>query len=175
MNTKSHERRLCVRKTRKFSSPRIFPTLPAHPISTAPALRQEGHAHGNPHPDHPLHRRCTRDAGVPMGQPLMPQIPPRRMMPSPALAYFRTAKKPQRLDVQGIAGFWRRSRDLNPGCDYSHYSLSRGAPSATWVLLHVKLICSWENWRRERDSNPRYLSVSLVFKTSAINRSAISP
>ena len=30
-------------------------------------------------------------------------------------------------------------------------------------------------WRRERDSNPRYLSVSLVFKTSAINRSAISP
>ena len=32
----------------------------------------------------------------------------------------------------------RRSRDLNPGCDHSHYSLSRGAPSATWVLLHVK-------------------------------------
>ena len=30
-------------------------------------------------------------------------------------------------------------------------------------------------WRRERDSNPRYLSVSLVFKTSAINHSAISP
>ena len=30
-------------------------------------------------------------------------------------------------------------------------------------------------WRRERDSNPRCLSASLVFKTSAINRSAISP
>ena len=30
-------------------------------------------------------------------------------------------------------------------------------------------------WRRERDSNPGYLSVSLVFKTSAINHSAISP
>ena len=32
-----------------------------------------------------------------------------------------------------------------------------------------------ECWRRERDSNPRCLSASLVFKTSAINRSAISP
>ena len=30
-------------------------------------------------------------------------------------------------------------------------------------------------WRRERDSNPRCLSTSLVFKTSALNRSAISP
>ena len=30
-------------------------------------------------------------------------------------------------------------------------------------------------WRRERDSNPRCLSASLVFKTSAFNRSAISP
>ena len=29
--------------------------------------------------------------------------------------------------------------------------------------------------RSERDSNPRYLSVSLVFKTSAFNRSAIAP
>ena len=30
-------------------------------------------------------------------------------------------------------------------------------------------------WRRERDSNPRCLSASLVFKTSAINHSAIPP
>ena len=33
-------------------------------------------------------------------------------------------------ETQCFRGFWRRSRDLNPGCDYSHYSLSRGAPSA---------------------------------------------
>ena len=26
---------------------------------------------------------------------------------------------------------------MNPGCALAHYSLSRGAPSATWVLLHV--------------------------------------
>ena len=30
-------------------------------------------------------------------------------------------------------------------------------------------------WRRERDSNPRCLSTSPVFKTGALNRSAISP
>ena len=32
----------------------------------------------------------------------------------------------------------RRSRDLNPGGGHPPYSLSRGAPSASWVLLHVK-------------------------------------
>jgi hypothetical protein len=30
----------------------------------------------------------------------------------------------------------RRRRDLNPRAAYTTYSLSRGAPSATWVLLH---------------------------------------
>ena len=35
-----------------------------------------------------------------------------------------------------LARFWRRSRDLNPGGTHAPYSLSRGAPSATWVLLH---------------------------------------
>ena len=44
---------------------------------------------------------------------------------------IRIRKTPE---TQRFRGFWRRSRDLNPGCDYSHYSLSRGAPSATWVL-----------------------------------------
>ena len=59
------------------------------------------------------------------------------------------------------------------------YSLSRGAPSATWVLLHSDDLSDKlypiGYWRRERDSNPRCLSASLVFKTSAFNRSAISP
>lgn len=35
MNTKSHERRLCVRKTRKFSSPAYFPPSP-HILSQPP-------------------------------------------------------------------------------------------------------------------------------------------
>ena len=34
---------------------------------------------------------------------------------------------------------------------------------------------STDVWRRERDSNPRCLATSLVFKTSALNHSAISP
>ena len=75
-------------------------------------------------------------------------------------------KNPRNVDFPGISK--RRSRDLNPGCGHPHYSLSRGAPSATWVLLQA-------GKRSERDSNPRYLSVSLVFKTSAFNRSAIAP
>ncbi len=73
---------------------------------------------------------------------------------------------------------WRRSRDLNPGAGFPAYSLSRGAPSATWVLLQAHLGTSpgrSKNARRERDSNPRCLATSLVFKTSAFNRSAISP
>ena len=45
--------------------------------------------------------------------------------------------------------------------------------TATWVLLQLNILL--KNWRRERDSNPRCLSASLVFKTSAFNRSAISP
>ena len=34
--------------------------------------------------------------------------------------------------------FWRRRRDLNPRALLQAYSLSRGAPSTTWVLLHIK-------------------------------------
>ena len=68
------------------------------------------------------------------------------------------------------------------------YSLSRRAPSASWVLLHTinektplkrcAIQClpdlSWRI-RRRWDSNPRYLSVSLVFKTSSLNHSDTSP
>ena len=62
-------------------------------------------------------------------------------------------------ETQRFRGFWRRSRDLNPGCDYSHYSLSRGAPSATWVLPQMsKFFSRCSIWRREWDSNPRMLS-----------------
>ena len=57
--------------------------------------------------------------------------------------------------------FWRRRRDLNPRDTHAPYSLSRGAPSASWVLLHrsnylfdkAKLpVCL--QWRRGWDSNP---------------------
>ena len=35
--------------------------------------------------------------------------------------------------------------------------------------------CEQKFWRRERDSNPRLLSGEAVFKTAALNRSAIPP
>ena len=45
--------------------------------------------------------------------------------------------------------------------------------TATWVLLQLNILL--KNWRRERDSNPRCLAASLVFKTSSLNHSDISP
>ena len=52
--------------------------------------------------------------------------------------------------------FWRGREDLNlRDAFYTSYSLSRGAPSASWVLPQVDGKCSW---RREWDSNPRMLS-----------------
>ena len=80
----------------------------------------------------------------------------------------RKKKPPETLRFRR---FWRRSRDLNPGDGIPSYSLSRGAPSASWVLLQRYE----QRWRRERDSNPRCLAASLVFKTSSINHSNISP
>ena len=40
---------------------------------------------------------------------------------------------------------WRRKRDLNPRYGYPYYSLSRGAPSASWVFLHCLIIISQIN------------------------------
>ncbi len=39
-----------------------------------------------------------------------------------------------------VVAFWRRRRDLNPRAGFPAYSLSRGAPSASWVLLQVEWI-----------------------------------
>ena len=36
----------------------------------------------------------------------------------------------------GRAFRWRRKRDLNPRTSFPVYSLSRGAPSTSWVFLH---------------------------------------
>ena len=58
---------------------------------------------------------------------------------------------------------------MNPrGAFYTPYSLSRGAPSATWVLLRMKLA--------ERVGfEPTDAFTSPVFKTGAFDHSAISP
>ena len=91
--------------------------------------------------------------------------------------YF--AKKDDLQKVQiidgGERGIWTLATIL------SYYSLSRGAPSASWVFLRIHVLYFiWrypplKNWRRRWDSNPRYLAVSLVFKTSSLNPSDTSP
>ena len=52
---------------------------------------------------------------------------------------FKSLQMPTKSPRLTAGGFcWRRRRDLNPrGAFYTPYSLSRGAPSATWVLLHI--------------------------------------
>ena len=55
---------------------------------------------------------------------------------------------------------------------------TRTTPLAGEPLRPLGYFSTWSvctKWRRERDSNPRCLSASLVFKTSAINHSAIPP
>ncbi len=68
---------------------------------------------------------------------------------------------------------WRREGGIRTlAAVIPPYSLSRGAPSASWVLLHVYF--RWFGGERGIRT-PRCLSsTSLVFKTSALNRSAIS-
>ena len=74
-----------------------------------------------------------------------------------------------------LAPTWRSRRDLNPRAGIPTYTLSRGAPSAKLGYFSTCRNCYSLRWRRERDSNPRCLSASLVFRTSSINHSDISP
>ena len=64
---------------------------------------------------------------------------------------------------------------MNPrGAFYTPYSLSRGAPSATWVLLHSRTL--YEIRLAERVGfEPTDAFTSPVFKTGAFDHSAISP
>ena len=69
--------------------------------------------------------------------------------------------------INGETGIWTLAPVLPT------YSLSRGAPSASWVFLqglHVNQLK-----RRRWDSNPRSLSGSPVFKTGSLNHSDTSP
>ena len=69
--------------------------------------------------------------------------------------------------------FWRGREDLNlRDAFYTSYSLSRGAPSASWVLPQV----DGKIQLAERVGfEPTDAFTSPVFKTGAFNRSAISP
>ena len=58
---------------------------------------------------------------------------------------------------------------LSRGAPYSHLGTS---PRSVFMYINVFGACIW---RRERDSNPRCLAASPVFKTGSINHSDISP
>ena len=60
---------------------------------------------------------------------------------------------------------------------YTHTTPLAGEPLRPLGYFSIWLAIGFDEgkWRRERDSNPRCLSASLVFKTSAINHSAIPP
>ena len=51
-------------------------------------------------------------------------------------ALWKRHKKDSIESLLSILSSWRRRRDLNPRAGIPTYSLSRGAPSASWVLLH---------------------------------------
>ena len=105
---------------------------------------------------------------------LRPYSPPRGSNPS-APPNFLCKNKRDSDFSKSLS--WRRRRDLNPRAAYRSLLPSQGSPFGL-LGTSARPICyaiRHKKWRRERDSNPRYLTVSLVFKTSAINHSAISP
>ena len=66
--------------------------------------------------------------------------------------------------TNGVATlFWRRKRDLNPRDAHAPYSLSRGAPSASWVFLH-RVIQMAERMGFE----PMWGCPQTVFKTASL-------
>ena len=70
----------------------------------------------------------------------------------------------------GIAASLARKEDLNPRAWFRRLPLSRGAPSATWVLPQT----IWKLAERV-GFEPTDAFTSPVFKTGAFNHSAISP
>ena len=51
-----------------------------------------------------------------------------------------TDKQKEKDDKSKLVVFWSIRRDLNPLTVLPAYSLSRGAPSATWVLLQIRIM-----------------------------------
>ena len=70
--------------------------------------------------------------------------------------------------------FWRGREDLNlRDAFYTSYSLSRGAPSASWVLPQVDGV--YEKMAERVGFEPTETCASPVFKTGSLNHSDISP
>ena len=53
--------------------------------------------------------------------------------------------------------FWRRRRDSNSRAGYPTYTLSRGASSPTWVLLH--LVAFFNTYSFRKFNSPNYYTI----------------
>ena len=90
--------------------------------------------------------------------------------PSHPSFFYAARKRDRKCDLFFVA----EKEGFEPSRQSPQPTPLAGEPlTATWVLLHIQFFLRF--WRRERDSNPRCLSASLVFKTSSINHSDISP
>ena len=67
---------------------------------------------------------------------------------------------------------WRRKRDLNPRAGVNQPTPLAGEPLRPLGYFSK---AKSKTWRRRRDSNPRFREETLVFKTSAFDRSATPP
>ena len=80
----------------------------------------------------------------------------------------------QYISYHNYGSYLAEKEGFEPSRPFAEPTPLAGEPlTATWVLLQLNILL--KNWRRERDSNPRCLAASLVFKTSSINHSDISP
>ena len=90
--------------------------------------------------------------------------------PSHPSFFYAARKRDRKCDLFFVA----EKEGFEPSRQSPQPTPLAGEPlTATWVLLQLNILL--KNWRRERDSNPRCLAASLVFKTSSINHSDISP
>ena len=84
----------------------------------------------------------------------------------------------RRTPASFCGGLWTDASSRNSTiCACGGHIPCCGNDPPPWIRAYCAVSCipPLSVWRRERDSNPRRLSASLVFKTSALNRSAISP
>ena len=88
-----------------------------------------------------------------------------------ALGFCKNIKKRTETLYQSFSPFMAEKEGFEPSRQLSHPTPLAGEPLRPLGYFSTSI----RFWRRERDSNPRCLSTSLVFKTSAINHSAISP
>ena len=99
--------------------------------------------------------------------------------PRPSSNKGKISKSPVTIAITGL--LLARKEGFEPSHRfYPVYSLSRGAPSATWVLPRV-MIRFFKVWRREWDSNPRALArrrfsrpVPSTTRTSLHSEGAVS-